>query len=265
MHPLVRWFHRFGSPPTFYRWAGAAQPWLLGASLLIGGVGLYLGLAVAPADYLQGESVRILYIHVPSAWMSLFVYLFVAANAFVALVWRIRISEILAMAAVPIGAMFTAVTLATGSLWGRPTWGTYWQWDARLTSEPVLLFLYIGVLALFHAIEDRRRAARAAGLLALVGVVNLPIIHYSVRWWNTLHQGESVSLFGQSSMHSSMLWPLLLMALATHIWFFASLAGRARLALLEADSDKAWVRAALRSGSMQPPASPLSPAQAPSA
>ncbi len=246
MHPLVRWFHRFGSPPTFYRWAGAAQPWLFAAALLLGAVGLYFGLVVAPADYLQGESVRILYIHVPSAWMSLFAYLFVAVNAFVALVWRIRISEILAMAAVPIGAMFTAVTLASGALWGRPTWGTYWQWDARLTSELVLLFLYIGILALYHAIEDRRRAARAAGLLALVGVVNLPVIHYSVRWWSTLHQGESVKLFGESSMHSSMLWPLLLMAAATHIWFFASLAGRARLALLEADSDKAWVREALK-------------------
>ncbi len=246
MNPLVKWFHRFGSPPTFYRWAGQALPWLRGAALLAGAVGLYFGLIVAPADYLQGESVRILYIHVPSAWMSLFIYLFVAANAFIALVWRIRISEVLSMAAAPVGAMFTAVTLATGSLWGRPTWGTYWQWDARLTSELVLLFLYLGVIALFHAIEDRRRAARAAGLLALVGVVNLPVIHYSVRWWSTLHQGESVKLFGESSMHASMLWPLLVMALATKLWFFASLASRARLALLEADSDKAWVRDTLQ-------------------
>ncbi len=257
MHPLVKWFHRFGSPPTFYRWAGAAQPWLFAAALLLGAIGLCFGLFIAPADYLQGESVRILYIHVPSAWMSLFAYLFVAANAFIALVWRIRISEILAMAAVPIGAMFTAVTLATGSLWGRPTWGTYWQWDARMTSELVLLFLYIGIMALFHAIEDRRRGARAAGLLALVGVVNLPVIHYSVRWWNTLHQGESVKLFGESTLHPSMLWPLLTMAVATHIWFFASLAGRARLALLEADSDKSWVREALQ---LEPSHAPAAPA-----
>lgn len=241
MNPLVRWFHRFGSPPTFYRWAGLAQPWFLAGALLLGVIALYLGLVVAPADYLQGESARILYIHVPSAWMSLFIYLFVAANAFIALVWRIRISEVLSMAAAPVGAMFTAVTLATGSLWGRPTWGTYWQWDARLTSELVLLFLYIGIIALFHAIEDRRRAARAAGLLALVGVVNLPIIHYSVQWWSTLHQGPSISLLGGSSIHSSMLWPLLLMAVATKLWFVASLARRSRLALLEADSDKAWV------------------------
>ncbi len=253
LHPLVRWFHRFGSPPTFYRWAGNMQPWLFGAAILIGAVGLYLGLVVAPADYLQGESVRILYIHVPCAWMGLFAYLFVAANAAIALVWRIRISEILAMCAAPIGAMFTALTLATGSLWGRPTWGTYWVWDARLTSELVLLFLYLGIIALYNAIDDRRRAARAAGLLALVGVVNLPVIHYSVRWWSTLHQGESVSLMGKSSIHPSMLWPLLLMALATHIWFFASLAARARAALLESDSDKAWVRDLSAAGTAHAP------------
>jgi len=245
MHPLVKWFHQFGSPPTFYRWAGIVQPWMFAVAVVTGAIALYLGLVVAPADYLQGESVRILYIHVPSAWMSLFIYLFLAVNAFVALVWRIRISEVLAMSAAPIGAMFTAVTLATGALWGRPTWGTYWVWDARLTSELVLLFLYFGVIALHHAIEDRRRAARAACLLALIGVVNLPIIHYSVRWWNTLHQAESVRLLGESSIHLSMLWPLLLMALATKFWFLGSLAARSRMALMEADADKAWVREAL--------------------
>lgn len=243
MNKFLLWFHSFGAPPTFYRVAQRFEPWLLAFALLIGGVALWLGLVRAPADYLQGESARIMYIHIPAAWMSMFIYVFMAANGFCALVWRIKISELMAMCAAPIGAGFTAVTLITGALWGRPTWGTYWVWDARLTSELVLLFLYFGVIGLHNAIEDPRKGARAASLLALIGLVNLPIIHYSVTWWSTLHQGSSINLFaGKSSIHPSMLWPLLLMALATKFWFGASLLARSRVALLQLESGKEWAQ-----------------------
>jgi heme exporter protein C len=242
MNPIVLWLHKFGSPPYFYRFAGRLLPWLYAIALIGAAVGIYGGLAVAPADYQQGDSFRIMYVHVPCAWMSLFVYIFMAANGFVALVWRIKLCEVLAMSSAPIGAAFTFITLVTGSVWGKPTWGTWWTWDARLTSELVLLFLYFGVIGLNNAIEDTRQAARAAAFLALVGVVNVPIVHYSVTWWNTLHQSSSVSLLGQTHIDSSMLWPLLVMALATHVYFFASLLARARAALLSLESGKEWVR-----------------------
>ena len=249
MNALTLWFHKIGSPPTFYRIAGALAPWCYGVALLLGLVALYGGLVLAPRDYQQGDAYRIIFIHVPCAWMSLFAYFFMAANAFVALVWRIKLSEILAMASAPIGAAFTFVTLVTGSLWGKPMWGTWWTWDARLTSELVLLFLYLGVIGLNHAIEDRRQAARAAGFLALVGVVNVPIVHFSVNWRNTLHQGSTVRLIGPSAIDASMLWPLLVMALATKLWFFASLFVRARNDLLELEAGKEWARAeVLREG-----------------
>ena len=252
MNPVFLWFHKLGSPPYFYAFAGRLQPWLYGAALIAGAIGLWLGLVVAPADYLQGESVRILYIHVPCAWMSLFIYVFMAANGFVALVWRIKLSEILVTAAAPIGAAFTFITLVTGSLWGRPTWGTYWVWDARLTSELVLLFLYFGVIGLHHALDDPRKGARAAALLALIGLVNIPIIHFSVKWWNTLHQGESVKLIGESSVHPSMLMPLLAMALATKLYFGGALLTRARVAVLEQESGKDWVRDVVLGPASQP-------------
>ena len=248
MNALTLWFHKLGSPPYFYRFAGRWLPWLYGSAVLLGAIGLYLGLFRTPADYLQGESFRILYIHVPSAWMSLFGYLTMAIAAFVAVVWRIKLAELVAMACAPVGAAFTFITLVTGSLWGRPTWGTYWAWDARLTSELVLLFLYFGVMGLYRAFDDPRRGARAACLLALIGVVNLPIVHYSVEWWSTLHQGRSVRLMGESSIHPSMLVPLLLMALATHVYFFASVFARARVALLEQEGGKDWVRELAREG-----------------
>ena len=242
MNPFVLWFHKLGSPPYFYRFAGWWLPWLYGFAAISGIVGLYGGLAMAPADYQQGDSFRIIYIHAPCAWMSLFGYIFMAANGFIALVWRIKLSETLAMAAAPVGAAFTFITLVTGSLWGKPMWGTWWTWDARLTSELVLLFLYLGVIGLYHAIEDTRQAARAAAFLALVGVVNLPIVHYSVTWWNTLHQGSTVRLVGESHISASMLWPLLVLALATHVYFFASVLARSRAALLSLESGKDWVR-----------------------
>jgi heme exporter protein C len=247
MNPLLLWFHKLGSPPYFYRLAGRFLPWLYVVALVTGAIGFYGGLVVAPADYQQGDSFRIIYVHVPCAWMSLFVYAFMAANGFIALVWRIKLSEVLAMASAPIGAAFTFITLVTGSVWGKPTWGTWWTWDARLTSELVLLFLYFGVIGLHSAIEDTRQAARAAAFLALVGVVNLPIVHYSVNWWNTLHQAQTVSLMGQSKMDARMLWPLLTLAFATHVYFFASLLARSRAALLELESGKEWVRALAKS------------------
>ena len=242
MNTLSLWFHKFGSPPTFYRLSRLLCPWLFAAACLIGAVGLYAGLVLAPADYQQSDAYRIIFIHVPCAWMSLFAYIFMAANAFIAVVWRIKISEILAMTSAPVGAMFTAVTLLTGAIWGKPMWGTWWTWDARLTSELVLLFLYLGVIGLYSAIVDRRQAARAASFLGLSGFVNVPIVHFSVNWWNTLHQGSTVRLLGPSRIDASMLWPLLLMALGTHIWFFASVLARSRTSVLEQESGKEWVR-----------------------
>jgi len=244
MNALTLWFHKFGSPPIFDRIAGRIQPWCFALALVLGAVGLYGGLVMAPADYQQGDSFRIIYIHVPSAWMSLFIYFVMGVNAFIALVWRIKLSETLAMACAPVGAAFTFVCLVTGSLWGKPTWGTWWVWDARLTSELVLLFLYLGVIGLYAAIEDRRKAARAASFLALIGIVNVPIVHFSVTWWNTLHQGSTVRVFGPSTITGDMLWPLLVMALATKLWFFGSLLARSRVALLELEGGKDWVRAA---------------------
>jgi len=248
MHPLMLWFHKTGSPPEFHRLSGRFLPWMYVLAACTGLPGLYLGLFETPADYLQGESFRIMYIHVPSAWMSMFIFAFMGFCGAMALIWHVKVAELLARAAAPIGATFTAITLITGALWGRPTWGTYWVWDARLTSELVLLFLYFGVMALQGAFEDPRRGARAAAILALVGLVNLPIIHYSVEWWSTLHQGQSIKLFAsdKSSIHGSMLTPLILMAIATKFWFGASLLARARVLLLEQESGKEWVRALIR-------------------
>ena len=247
MNTLTLWFHKMGSPPTFYRVASRIEPWLFATALLCAAVGLYLGLFRAPADYLQGESARILYIHVPCAWMSLFVYAFMALNGAIAIVWRIKLSEQLVVAAAPIGAAFTAITLVTGALWGKPTWGTYWVWDARLTSELVLLFLYFGVIGLERAIEDRRKAARAASLLAIVGVVNLPIIHFSVKWWNTLHQGATISMTAAPKMAHTMLTAMLLMTFACWAYAFAVVFMRTRAIVVEREQHTEWVSEMVRS------------------
>jgi heme exporter protein C len=244
VNPVLLWFHQLGSPPNFDRFAARWTPVGFGLGLLTMAIGLYGALFVVPADYQQGDSFRILYIHVPAAWMSMFVYALMAFYAVIALVWRIKLCEILAMACAPIGALFTVVTLATGSIWGKPMWGTWWDWDPRLTSELVLLFLYLGVIGLNAAIEDRRNAARAAGFLAIVGVVLLPVIRYSVEWWNSLHQGATIKLLGESTMDPSMLWPLWVMVLATKFWFVGSLLQRARVDNLERESGKDWARAA---------------------
>ncbi|PKM15056.1 MAG: heme ABC transporter permease [Gammaproteobacteria bacterium HGW-Gammaproteobacteria-2] len=242
MNPIVRWFHQLGSPPYFDGFARRYAPWAygLGGALMLWG--MWLALYQVPADYQQGNSFRILFIHVPAAWMSLFIYGVMAVNAFIALVWRIKLSELLAMNCAPIGAAFTLITLVTGSVWGKPTWGTWWTWDARLTSELVLLFLYLGVMGLYGAIDDRRNAARAASFLALVGIVNVPIVHFSVNWWNTLHQGATIRLIGPSTIDASMLAPLLFTALGTKLWFIGSLLARTRTALTDLELGKDWVR-----------------------
>ena len=236
------WVHKLSSPPNFYRFAGAVRPWALGFALLLGAIALYGGLVLAPADYQQGDAYRIIFIHVPSAWMSMFVYAVMGVSGFMALVWRMKLAEVVAMESAPIGAAFTLITLVTGSLWGKPMWGTWWTWDARLTSELVLLFLYLGVIGLYHAFEDRRQGARAASFLAIIGVINVPIVHYSVVWWNTLHQGSTVNVFGHSKMAWDMLWPLLVMTLATKAYYAASLCRRARTDLLALEGGKDWVR-----------------------
>ena len=243
MNPLVRWFHQLGSPPYFDRFAARWAPWAYALAILAMAYGLYGALFVVPADYQQGDSFRILYIHVPSAWMSMAIFALMAAYAAIALVWRIKLCEILAMACAPIGAAFTLITLITGSIWGKPTWGTWWTWDPRLTSELVTLFLYLGVIGLYSAIEDRRAAARAAGFLALLGLINIPIVHFSVQWWNTLHQGSTIKLIGPSKMDSSMLWPLIATTIASKAWFVGSLLQRARVMNLEQESGKDWARA----------------------
>jgi heme exporter protein C len=221
------------NPARFMRISGAALPWLGGATLVALIVGLAWSLLLAPPDYQQGESVRIMFIHVPAAWMALSVYLFIAVASAVALVWRHPLAEVAAQAAAPIGAAFTLVCLATGSLWGRPMWGAWWVWDARLTSVLVLFFLYLGYIALVNAFDDASRGARAGSLLALVGIVNLPIIKFSVDWWNTLHQPASVMRLGRPTIDVAMLVPLLVMAGAFGLLFLWLLLLRMRTALNE--------------------------------
>jgi heme exporter protein C len=224
---------RLANPARFMRMSAAMLPWLGGLAAVVLAAGLYWSLVAAPPDYQQGESVRIMFIHVPAAWMALQTYLFIAVASFVALVWRHPLAEIAAQAAAPIGAAFTFVCLATGSLWGRPMWGTWWVWDARLTSVLVLFFLYLGYIALANAFDDPTRGGRAASVLALVGVVNLPIIKFSVDWWNTLHQPASVMRLGGPTIALPMLIPLLVMALGFGLLFAALLLLRMRTALNE--------------------------------
>ncbi len=238
---MFLWFHKLGSPPHFYRIAGKWIPWLSWIFMLLLVAGLYGGLVLAPPDYQQGDSYRIIFIHVPSAWMSLFIYIVMAACGAVVIVWRMKLAEVVLISSAPIGASFTFLALVTGSLWGKPMWGTYWVWDARLTSELILLFLYLGVIGLHNAIEDKRTAARAVAILALVGVVNIPIIHYSVEWWHSLHQGPTVTKFDKPSIHWSMLLPLLLMALAFQVYYVIALFHRCRAEILRRERNSKWV------------------------
>ncbi len=240
MNPVLLWFHQLGSPPIFDRFAARWAPWGYAVAFVLMGIGLWQAFQV-PADYQQGDSFRIFYIHVPSAMMSMLVFGVMAVYAAIALIWRIKLCEILAMACAPVGAAFTLITLVTGSIWGKPMWGTWWDWDPRLTTELILLFLYLGVTGLYHAIDDRRAAARAAGLLAIVGVVLLPVIKYSVVWWNSLHQGQTISLFGDSKIDPSMQLPFWLMFVAVQFWFAGSLLSRARADNLRREAGKDWV------------------------
>lgn len=239
---IIRFFHQLSSPRYFYTLSGNVARWVGVLCALLVVVGLYLGLVEAPPDYQQGESYRIIFIHVPSAWMSLFIYVVMAISAAIGLIWRIKLAEVIAISSAPIGASFTFLALATGSLWGKPMWGTWWVWDGRLTSELILLFLYLGIIALHNAIEDKRTAARAVAILALVGVVNIPIIHYSVEWWNTLHQGPTVTKLDAPSIHLSMLIPLLIMALAFKLYYLATVLLRARCEVLERERNSRWVK-----------------------
>jgi len=239
------WFHKLASPPHAYRIAGRLLPWFSWPAGVLIAVGLYGGLVLAPPDFQQGDAFRIVYVHAPAAWLSMLVYGTMAAAAAVGLVWRIKLAHAVASASAPIGASFTFLALATGSIWGKPMWGTWWVWDARLTSELILLFLYAGVIALRASIDDRDRADRASAVLAIVGVVNLPIIHYSVYWWNTLHQPATLTKFGKPSMVGDMLWPLLTMLLAFTLYFGAVLLLRLRAEILERERDASWLRVEL--------------------
>jgi heme exporter protein C len=211
----------YANPTRFMALSAALVPWLAVLTLSLLGVGLYLALYAAPADYQQGESVRIMFIHVPAAWMALFVYSVMAASSLVAVVFKHPLADVAAKTAAPIGACFTFLALATGSLWGKPMWGAWWVWDARLTSVLILFFLYLGYMAVWRAIDEPVRAGRIAAILALVGFVNVPVIKFSVEWWNSLHQPASVLKFGGPSIHISMLTPLLVMAFAYTALFFA--------------------------------------------
>ena len=238
-------FHKLGSPLSFFRFSMAVIPWLWGLTLLTLAIGLYFALFVVPPDYQQGDSYRILYVHVPAAWQAMATYVIMAVLAVIALVWRIRITEIMAMSAAPIGAGFTLICLITGAIWGEPMWGTWWAWDARLTSMLILLFVYLGIMGLYNAFDDRRKGARIASILILAGLVNIPIIHFSVEWWTTLHQGSTINLFGESTMDASMLPPLIWMTIAVKLMFGGLLLQRTRNALLDQDRRKNWVRDAL--------------------
>jgi heme exporter protein C len=244
---IVKWFHRMGSPAHFYDRTGRWIPWFAWLAGILLVIGLWGGLVLAPPDYQQGESYRIIFIHVPSAWMSMFVYMVMAFSGLLALVWRVKLGEVIAVSSAPIGASFTFLALVTGSLWGKPMWGTWWVWDARLTSELILLFLYLGVIALYGAIEDKRVASRAVAILALVGVVNIPIIHYPVEWWNTLHQPATITKLEKPSMDPSMLWPLLTMALAFKLFFATVVLMRARCEVLERERNSRWVQTLVES------------------
>ena len=204
-------------------------------------VGIFWGLYIAPKDYLQGDSYRIIYVHVPAAWLSLQVYIVMAVTGFIALVWKIKIMEIISIQSASIGAYFTLIALVTGMKWGKPTWGTYWVWDARLTSELILLFLYIGIIVIYSSFTDKRQGAKIAALLAIVGLINIPIIHYSVEWWNTLHQGPTVTKFEKPSAHITMLMPLLYMLLVFNLYFVTVLIKRVRLGIFQREKNTKWM------------------------
>jgi heme exporter protein C len=239
------WFHRLASPPHIYRVAGTLTPWFAWpAGVLILGA-LYAGLFLAPPDYQQGEGFRMIYVHAPSAWLSVMIYGVMATAAAVGLIWRMKVAHAAAASCAAIGASFTAVSLLTGMLWGKPMWGTYWVWDPRLTAQLVLLFLYLGYMALRSGIDDIGRADRASAVLAIVGVVNLPIIRYSVEWWNSIHQAPSVMKMARPSMPVEMLAPLLMMLAGFTLYFAAVLLVRLRAEVLRRERGASWIKEAV--------------------
>jgi heme exporter protein C len=236
----INWY-KYASPQTFFPVAGRLAPWFFAAAVVLTMAGLYIGFFAAPTDAQQGESYRIIFIHVAAAWMSMFLYMVMAFWAAVGLVFNTRLSAMMANAVAPTGALFTFIALWSGSLWGKPTWGTWWVWDARLTSELILLFLYFGFMALGAAIDDKRRADRAIAVLALVGAVNIPIIYFSVNWWNTLHQGASVSLTRAPSMAATMFAGMIIMVFAFWMYSIAVSLWRVRCIILEREANTQWV------------------------
>ena len=234
-------FYLFSSPATFYPFAGRLAPWFAAAAAMLAIAGLWIGFGIAPTDFQQGDAYRIIFIHVPAAWMSMFIYMVMAFWGVLALTFNTRLSAMMAQALAPTGALMTFIALWTGALWGRPTWGTYWAWDARMTSELVLLFLYFGIMALRSAIDDPRRADRACAVLTIVGAVNIPIIYFSVQWWNTLHQGASVSLSAAPKMASIMLLGMLVMTFAAWFYAIAVALWRVRAIILERERGSGWI------------------------
>jgi heme exporter protein C len=237
----INWF-KYSSPQAFYPLAGKMIPWFAVLATLFAIAGLIISFAIAPTDFQQGEAYRIIFVHVPAAWMSMVIYIAMAFWAGLGLALNARLSAMMAQALAPTGAMFTFLALVTGSLWGKPMWGTYWVWDARLTSELILLFLFIGFMALQASIDDPRRADRAGALLALVGVVNVPIIYFSVKWWSTLHQGSSINMGAAPKMAATMLEGMLLMALAFWMYTIAIALMRVRSIMLERERNADWVK-----------------------
>jgi heme exporter protein C len=241
----INWF-KYAAPQRFYALSGTLIPYCIAIAVIATIVGLTIGLLIAPSDHQQGESYRIIFIHVPAAWMSMIIYLAVAFWAAIGLIFNARLASMFALALAPTGALMTFIALWTGSLWGKPTWGTYWVWDARLTSELILLFLYLGFLSLHASIEDTRKADRSAAVLAIVGVVNIPIIYFSVKWWNTLHQGASVSLTKAPTMATQMLTGMLIMTVAFWAYSFALSFYRCRTLILERERHTAWAQEAVK-------------------
>ncbi len=241
----INWF-KYAAPQRFYALSGTLIPYCVAVAVIATIIGLTIGLLIAPSDHQQGESYRIIFIHVPAAWMSMIIYLAVAFWAAIGLIFNARLASMFALALAPTGALMTFIALWTGSLWGKPTWGTYWVWDARLTSELILLFLYLGFLSLHASIEDTRKADRSAAVLAIVGVVNIPIIYFSVKWWNTLHQGASVSLTKAPTMATQMLTGMLIMTVAFWAYSFALSFYRCRTLILERERHTAWAQEAVK-------------------
>jgi heme exporter protein C len=236
------WFHRLASPPHVYAFARRWTPWFGGFAAVAMVVALYGGLVLAPPDYQQKDAFRMVYVHAPTAWLSLMIYTTMAVAAAVGLIWRMKVAHAAAAACAPVGAWFTVAALGTGMLWGKPMWGAYWVWDPRLTAELVLLFLYFGYMGLRAGIEDPAKADKASAVLAVVGVINVPIIKFSVEWWNSLHQTPTVMQMGKPKMDGDMLWPLLLMFVGFALYFVTVLLIRLRAELLRRERNASWVR-----------------------